>query len=65
MVYIAYVTKVSVSLCVFVRRPKINKDPLTDEEYEIILNEQARIGNKWIDIAKIFLEVRIIWRTWF
>jgi hypothetical protein len=23
--------------------PKINKDPLTDEEYEIILNEQARI----------------------
>jgi hypothetical protein len=33
--------------------PKINKDPLTDEEYKIILNEQARIGNKWIDIAKL------------
>jgi hypothetical protein len=33
--------------------PKINKEPLTDEEYEIILNEQARIGNKWIDIAKL------------
>lgn len=33
--------------------PTINKQPLTDAEYNIILREQSQIGNKWMDIARL------------
>jgi hypothetical protein len=44
--------------------PKINKDPLTDEEYEIILNDKQGSETSGSTSLKCFLEGKDHLRTW-
>lgn len=34
--------------------PKINKEPWTEEEDELLIKKQLEIGSKWVQIAKFF-----------
>jgi hypothetical protein len=38
--------------------PNVNKEPLTDEEYDILIKAHGSMGNKWANIVTSFRKVR-------